>query len=262
MASGKKRLQPEQWLKHLSAPSPNNLELERLFLDDHWRYGGLVHTVTADAFVEALSKPSDMAVGHGLFLRLFAEYATVLETLGAWGWTMRNRKDYPSLLDGFLAYGHNDPRAFFASVRRSRSSSLRLLLRLPADRKLLAATRAGFGYASDDEVRTAFGECFKALEIAARDYFAGDEIIRTTYNKVKHGGTMFRLPDDEPRMFRVLMPHLLVRGPTDTSRYDISQFTVNKAMITNLRQKIEIESGALRFLQGLARALREANALY
>lgn len=143
MASGKKRLQPEQWLKHLSAPSPNNLELERLFLDDHWRYGGLVHTVTADAFVEALSKPSDMAVGHGLFLRLFAEYATVLETLGAWGWTMRNRKDYPSLLDGFLAYGHNDPRAFFASVRRSRSSSLRLLLRLPADRKLLAATRAG-----------------------------------------------------------------------------------------------------------------------
>jgi hypothetical protein len=261
MTSKKKRLQPDQWLKRLSPPSPNNLELQRLFLDDHWRYGGLVHTVTADALVEALSKPSDMAVGHGLFLRLFAEYATVLETLGAWGWTMRNRKDYPSLLDGFLAYGHNDPRVFFTSVKLSRSNSLRLLLRLPAERKLLAATRSGFGYGSDNEVRTAFGECFKALEIAARDYVAADEIIRTTYNKVKHGGTMFRLPDDEPRTFRVVMPHLLVTGPKDTSRYDISKFTVNKAMITTLRQKIEIESGALRFLQGLARALLDANAL-
>ena len=208
----KKRLRPDQWLKQLPPPSPNNLELQRLFLEDHWGYGGLIHTVTADALVEALSKPSGVAVGHGLFMRLFTEYATVLETLGAWGWTMRNRTDYPSLLDGFLAYGHNDPRAFFTSVKRSRSGSLRLLLRLPAEKKLIAAARTGFGYATDDEVRAAFDECFTALRIAAEDYFAEDEIIRTTYNKAKHGSTMFRLPNDEPRTFHVVMPHLLVTG--------------------------------------------------
>jgi hypothetical protein len=258
----KKPLRPEQWLKRLPPPSRNNLALERLFLEDHWRYGGLIHKVTADALVEALSKPSDISVGHGLFLRLFSEYATVLETLGAWGWTMRNRRDYPTLLDGFLAYGHNDPRAFFTSVKRSRSRSLRLLLRLPAERKLSAAARAGFGYASDDEVRAAFGECFAALGIASTDYFAADEVIRTAYNKAKHGGTMFRLADDDPRTFRVLMPHLLVTSAKDTTRYNISKFTVNKTMIRNLQKKIEIESGALRFLQGLARALHQANALY
>lgn len=261
MPSKKQRLRPDQWLRRLPAPSPNNRELERLFLEDHWAYGGLIHTVTADALVEGLSKASGIAVGHGLFLRLFAEYATVLETLGAWGWTMRNRRVYPSLLDSFLAYGQNDAREFFRAVRRSRSRSLRLLLRLPAEKKLIAAARNGFGYTTDPQVQAAFDECFAALEIAAHDYFAEDEVIRTTYNKAKHGATLFRLPDDESRTFRVLMPHLLLTGPKDTRRYDISKFRVDKTMITSLQRKVEIESGALRFLQGLARALHQANAL-
>lgn len=254
-------MRPEQWLKNLPPPSPANQELQRIFLEDHWRYGGLIHEVTAKALIGALNEKSEVHVGHGLYLRLFTEYATVLETLGAWGWTMRNRHDYPSLLDGFLAYGHNDPREFYRAVRRNRSGSLRLLLRLPADRKLAAAVREGFGYESDAEVAKAFEECVTALRLAADAYSSSDEIVRSTYNKAKHGVTMFQLPGDDPRTFRVVMPHLLPSGPKDTSRYVISKFSVNRQMVRALEQRIEIFSTALRFLQGTARALHRAGSL-
>lgn len=254
-------MSPAQWLAHLPDPTPQNQELERIFLEDHWGYGGLIHSVTANALVTALGEGSEIHVGHGLFLRLFSEYATTLETLGAWGWTMRNRRDYPSLLDGFLAYGHGDPRKFFGSVRRSRSGSLRLLLRLPSQKKLVAATRESFGYESDSQTETALAECFKALRLAADDYFAGDEIVRTTYNKAKHGATMLRMPDDDPRTFRVVMPHLLVKSPADKMRYDVSRFTVSKQEIEKYAGRITIFGGALQFLQGVARALHQRSAL-
>ena len=217
--------------------------------------------MTADALVKALADKSEIHVGHGLFLRLFSEYATTLETLGAWGWTMRNRRDYPSLLDGFLAYGHGDPRKFFASVKRSRADSLRLLLRLPSQKKLVAATREGFDFESDAQTELALSECFAALRLAAADHFAADEIVRTTYNKAKHGATMLRMPDDDPRTFRVVMPHLLVTNPTDKMRYDISRFTVGKAEIEKYAGRITIFGGALQFLQGIARALHQRGNL-
>jgi hypothetical protein len=83
----------------------------------------------------AWSGASGIATGHGLYLRLFAEYATTLETFGAWGWTLRNRGEYPLFLDALLGYPPRAPAELFAAARRARMA--RGLLRLPEERRLL-----------------------------------------------------------------------------------------------------------------------------
>jgi hypothetical protein len=209
-----------------------------------------------------LDKPSGMAVGHGLFLRLFSEFANALETLGAWGWTIRTRGEYPLLLDGFLAYSHGDPRRFFQAVRRNRSGSAILLLKLPPERKLLPALVAAYPQWSEEQCRQALAECVSSLKQCADFYFAENEIFRSTYNKAKHGATMLRTATMSERRFYVVAPHLDIRGVRDRARYDLPLFTVNRTMIRSVERRIEIVGATIRFLAGVARALSKAGLLY
>jgi hypothetical protein len=140
-----KPLSVQAWFKHLPPPTDANRRTEAAFLEEHGEYGGRIHEETVRAIVAGLSEPSELAVGHGLFLRLFVEFANALETLGAWGWTIRNRRDFPLLLDGFIAYPHSAPREFFQAVRRNRSGSIVRLLNLPPEEKLIPALVAGYG---------------------------------------------------------------------------------------------------------------------
>lgn len=132
-------LTPEKWAKLDREPTERHRQLEAIFLDEHWRYGGRIHEETAAALVAGLSGRSRMATGHGLYLRLFAEYATALETLGAWGWTLRNRAEYRLVLDALLGYPPGAPAEFFEAARRARTA--RGLLRLPEERRLLPPMR-------------------------------------------------------------------------------------------------------------------------
>jgi hypothetical protein len=202
-----------------------------------------------------------MAVGHGLFLRLFAEYANALEVLGAWGWALRNRRDYKLFLDAYLAYPNNAPREFFRAVRRNRSGSLCLLLKLTREDRVVPAMAEGFGHWSSEECTRAMEECFGSLRRAAGHYFSADEIIRTAYNRSKHGATMLRVPDLGSREFYVVAPHLSPGGKRDRARYDLSKFTVNKKMIQSLEHGVGAAGLTIRFLAGLTRALSMADLL-
>lgn len=252
---------PAQWAKTVPLPSNANRQLERLFLDDHWHYGGRVYEETASALVAALAEPSEMPVGHSLYLRLFAEYGTALETLGAWGWTFRNYRSYKLFLDAFLAYPHAAPREFYRAVRRNRSGSLALLLKLPRGKRVPSALAESLRL-TDAEFEEMARACVANLRQAADQYFAQDEIIRTTYNKAKHGATIVRTPDLGPRQFYVLAPHLLVRGKRDRARYDLSKFTVDKKMIGALEHGVTGTGMSIRFLAGVARGLLAAGLLY
>lgn len=256
----RKPLSVGAWLKQLPAPNDANRATEAAFLEEHWRYGGRVHEETAKALVTALGEPSEIAVGHGLFLRLFTEFANALETLGAWGWAIRNRRDFPLLLDGFLAYPHSAPREFFTAVKRNRSGIINLL-RLPPEEKLVPAVIDGFGHWTPAECRQALAETFESLRQSAHHYFTEDEIFRTTYNKAKHGATMLRTADMDDRQFYVVAPHLVIRGPRDTSRYDLSKFTVNKTMIGALERRTQLIGVTIRVLTGIARSLLQADLL-
>jgi hypothetical protein len=236
--------------------------MEAAFLDGHWQYGGRIHEETVNAIVAALSAPSEVAVGHGLFLRLFTEFALSLETLGAWGWAIRNRRDFPLLLDGFLAYPHSAPREFFEATRRNRSGSIVRLLKLPPEAKLVPAVETAFEQWTEAQCRAALSETFLSLRQAATHYFTEDEIFRTTYNKAKHGATMLRTPDLDERQFYVIAPHLNRRGASDKVRYDLPKFTVNKKMIGALQRRTELNGATIRVLAGVARALLHADLLY
>jgi hypothetical protein len=257
-----KPLSVSAWFKQLPPPTDANKRTEAAFLQEHWEYGGRVHEETVEAIVAELAKPSEVAVGHGLFLRLFAECANALETLGAWGWTIRNRRDFPLLLDGFLAYPHSAPREFFQAEKRNRSGSLVLLLKLPPEERLIPALADGFTHWTRADCKAALAETFTSLRQSADHYFAEDEIFRTTYNKAKHGATMLRTADMDARQFYVLAPHLVVRGKRDKARYDLSKFTVNKTMIGALQRRTELIGTTIRVLAGIARALLQADLLY
>ncbi len=257
-----KRLSVSAWFKQLPPPTDANRRTEAAFLEEHWQYGGRVHEETVKAIVAAFSQPSEVAVGHGLFIRLFTEFANALETLGAWGWTIRNRRDFPLLLDGFLAYPHSAPREFFQAVKRNRSGSIVLLLKLPPEERLIPALVAGFAQWTSAECKAALAETFTSLRQSADHYFAEDEIFRTTHNKAKHGATMLRTADMDARQFYVLAPHLVVRGKRDRARYDLSKFTVNKTMIGALQRRTELIGTTIRMLAGISRALLQADLLY
>ena len=250
------------WFKQLPPPTQANKRTEAVFLEEHWQYGGRSHEETVKAIVAALRPPSEIAVGHCLFLRLFTEFANALETLGAWGWALRNRRDFPLLLDGFLAYPPSAPPEFFRAVRRNRSRSIILLLKLPPEHKLIPALAAGFPQWTEAQCEDALAETFRSLHDAATHYFTEDEIFRTTYNKAKHGATMLRTPMMDSREFYVLGPHLIVRSARDKARYDLPKFTVNKRMIGALERRTELIGATIRVLAGISRALLEADLLY
>jgi hypothetical protein len=252
---------PDTWAKSLPPPNADNRALERRFLDEHWQYGGCVHAETATALVAALGTPSTMAAGHSLYLRLFTEYATALETLGAWGWTFCNYRPRHLFLDAFLAYPSSAPRESFTRVRRNRSGSLNRLLDLSRSSRVTPVLAAGFEMTVpqfEDRARKLVVE----LRRAADQYFTDDEIIRTTYNKAKHGATMVRTPDLGPREFYVLAPHLTVPSGHDRARYTLSKFTVDKAMITTIEKGTKAAGTLTRLLAGIARALLDGGLLY
>jgi hypothetical protein len=231
--------------------------LEARFLEDHVHYGGRIHEATARALMSGLSEGSEIAVGHGLYLRLFNEYASSLETLGAWGWTFRNRRDYRLFIDAFLAYPHDAPHNFFQAARAARS--LVRLLRLPRKTALLQAMQAGFPDWSKSECEQALDECVHALNRSAETYLRDDQVILSTHNKGKHGATMFRTDDLNEREFYVLAPDL--RPGLGTSRYSPRKFNVNREMITTLVTNIQNTSATIRFLAGLARSLQRTGLL-
>jgi hypothetical protein len=185
-----KRLSRSVWAKRRH-PTAKDERREALWLAEHADYGGQIHERTVAALVSALSEKSERSVGHALYFKLFAEYANALEVAGALGWAIRTRRDYSLVLDAFLTYPDSAPREFYRAARRNRSGSLVRLLKLPPVQQVVPALAATITDWTEAECRQSLDECVKHAKFLADRYFAENEIIRDTYNRVKHGGRWF-----------------------------------------------------------------------
>jgi hypothetical protein len=264
--SGVPRRSKKDWLNNWE-PTPNNRALEAAFIRNHWDYGVSIHTETAKALIAALSEGSTISVGHTLFLRLFAEFANALESLGAWGWTVRRRANFKLFMDGFLTYPPSAPSEFYELVRKrdeQDAAALYDLLNLPEEGLVVPALAKVSGAWSEGETREVLATTMFNLKRAADLYYLDNKVILSGYNRAKHGVTMVRVPRTRnPREFQVIAPHLDVEeGEGDDIRYDIQKFRVDKKMITRLAGNIETVGGSIQMLALLTRGLLEAGLLY
>ncbi|MBA3375958.1 MAG: hypothetical protein H0U00_09145 [Actinobacteria bacterium] len=257
-----KRLKPSAW-KTTYTPTFKDRHIEAAWLDEHWGYGGRIHEVAAEAITSALRKPSSRAEGHALYFKLFAEVGNALEVAGALGWVIRTRRDHPLLLDAFLTYPTSAPRDFYKAVRRNRSGSLIQLLKLPAEAKVVAALATSPDLEwTEDEARLTLTDGVRHARFLADRHLGDDEIIRSTYNRAKHGATMLHDASLPVQQFYVIAPHLEIRGARDKARYDMPKFTVNRGMVQGLEKSVAAAGAMIRYLSGLAKALNEAGLLY
>ena len=105
-------------------PGAKDRHIESAWLDEHYLYGGRVHEIVGEAIVGALGVASTRGVGHGLYLKLFAEFANALEVAGAWGWVIRTRRRHALLMDAFLTSRERGRFGLRAVVSRVRYGSV------------------------------------------------------------------------------------------------------------------------------------------
>jgi hypothetical protein len=182
------------WQQHIAPPDARDRAREETFLRDHWNYGALIHRETARALLAALDGAQDVKRRHTLCLRLFAELATALETLGAWGWAIRRRRTFRLFLDGFLSYPHSAPETFFRAAQ-AHDGDLVSLLDLPPRARIIQATRGLAPASTARDVGEALDAALTSLKESADQYFAHDMTALRIYNKAKHGATMLRLDE-------------------------------------------------------------------
>jgi hypothetical protein len=242
-----------KWRSSGPPPTPADHAREDAFLDEHVNGGALIHLTTSRVLAAAMPASDDRSERARLALRVFSEYVQALEILGGWGWAIRNRSSAPLLLDAFLSYTPNDPKAFYEIVE-NHTGELSALLSLPPTQEITDAFRAsGVPHAA---LLAEFGRAEHNLTQAAGHYFRPDEIFVANYNKAKHGAPIVLDPADDESYF-VLAPNLL--GP---ERYTLTRFSMSEATTERTLGLIEQVSNTTRALVSFARNLKTAGLLY
>lgn len=241
------------WRGSGSNPSNEDRAREEAFLDQYIDGGALVHSTTAKALTDALAGEADDAQRVRLALRIFAEYVNALETLGGWGWAIRNRASSRLLMDAFLSYAPADVKAFYETVSLH-NGELSSLLRLPPTQTITDEfRRRGVPHAP---LLADLNNAAKNLQQAAQQYFHPDELFLANYNKAKHGAPILRDSRLKPDEFYVIAP-----DPTGTRRYLYSKFSSAPEITNHTLKLVEKVSNTTRALVSLARNLRIAGLL-
>jgi hypothetical protein len=242
------------WRRSGAIPTRLDHGREDEFLDQHIHGGALLHVTTADAVLHVLNSTVEESERARLALRIFAEYVNALETLGAWGWSIRNRNSSRLLLDVFLSYAPGDVADFYRSVN-GHESELSTLLRLPPTQTITDEfRRRGVPHGP---LLAEFSRVEANLAQAAEHYFHPDQLFVSTYNKAKHGAPIIRDPDLPPEKFHILAP-----DPTGQTRYRFTTLSSTRATVeVNVRLTRQV-SETTRALVSFARNLKLAELLY
>jgi len=243
------------WRKSGGTPTPADHAREDEFLEQHVSGGALIHVTTVDALAAKLADETDEAERARLTLRVFAEYVNALETLGAWGWAIRERRSSRLLLDAFLSYQPSDVGRFYAAVS-SHNGELADLLRLPPTETITDAFRAGG--APHGPLLADFARVEANLGQAAEHYFRPDALFVTNYNKAKHGAPIIRDSTLAPAEFYVLAPD----RSDGTGRYQFTKFSTKPESIAKIVGLTKATSETCRALVSFARNLKTVRLLY
>jgi len=187
---------------------------------------------------------------------VFAEYVGALESMGAWGWAIRNRADAPLLIDAFLSYRVSDVSDFYATVA-GHDGDLASLLRLPPTQAITDVLRkrgAPHGgllsdfYALDENLKT-----------AATHYFHPQEIFVLTYNKAKHGAPIVEDPDLPPDGYLLMGPNL---DSQSAGRYAFYKFGSGDEIVAHTNKLVRWVSRSTQALVAFAEKLKTDGLLY
>lgn len=242
-----------EWRRSGPDPTDEDRAREEAFLDQYVEGGALLHTTTATALLAALDDETDEGQRMRLALRIFAEYVNALETLGAWGWAIRNRASSRLLLDAFLSYAPGDVTSFY-KIAASHTGELTTLLRLPPTQTITDEFRSrGVPHA---QLLADLHRAEANIGQAARQYFAPDQLFLTNYNKAKHGAPILRDSRVAAGEFYVIAPE-----PTGSKRYLYSKFSSSNEIPAHTVKLVEKVSNTTRALVSLARNLRSTGLL-
>jgi hypothetical protein len=244
------------WRTASYTPSATDTAREDEFLDQHVTTGALIHQTTAEALVAALASETDTSRRELLALRVFAEYVSALETMGAWGWAIRHRREAPLLLDAFLSYRVADVLDFY-SIVSTHTGELRSLLDLPPTQDITDAFRRGgfphSGMLSD------FVKLERNLKQASEHYFHPQEAFVTTYNKAKHGAPILHDSTLAAGEFLLIAPE---RDLGATERYAFYKFGSGDEITAKTLELVRWVSHSTQGLVSFARNLKTLGLLY
>jgi hypothetical protein len=238
-------------------PSANDQAREDAFLDQHIESGALIHQVTAETLFAALRDEEAVGTRRLLALRIFSEYVAALETLGAWGWSIRNRRDAPLLLDAFLSYEVGDVHGFYELVS-SWTTELSDLLQLPPTQDITDAFRQG-GFPHGPMLAD-FNRLEHNLRQASQHYFDPQQLFVTSYNKAKHGAPIiYDTKLAHGGDFFLIAPE---RAQAQTGRYMFFKFGSGDEIVEHTLKLVRWVSHSTQAVVSFARNLKTVGLLY
>ena len=252
-----RQIRNSAWRSAEYTPSKNDHVREDAFFEQHIGTGALFHEVTAEALAAALESETDTSRRELFALRVFAEYVAALETMGAWGWAIRNRSKAPLLLDAFLSYDVADVRGFYEVVS-THDGELSSLLKLPPTEVITDAFRPhGIPHGP------LLGDMLKLernLKQASEHYFDPAGIVR----HVLQQGEAWRADDPRPeaRRGRVPAPIAPERAEGATERYAFYKFGSTQEDVVRTLKLIGWVSHSTQALVSFTRSLKTVGLLY
>lgn len=252
------------WREYTDDPDDRDRERERTFLEGHANLGARIHIETADVLAAALVDELAPGKRHRLFLKLFAEFVNALESLGAFGWALRRRREHRLFLDGFLSYPHDAPATFYRSALED-EATLVSVLGLPPRQTVIQTVRGHIqGGGNAREAGAWLDEGMNILRQLAAQYFEHNSVLLTHYNKAKHGVTMVRLDEhtNDELDFQVLAPQRELDAIGHGYWYDVGLFRASREMVDRTHGNVSVVTGMLQQLSIIAWVLYSAELFY
>jgi hypothetical protein len=239
-------------------------EIEAAFIDGHWQYGARIHEEAATALHEAFGRTEDTTARHGLFSRLFGEYAATLETFAAWAIALRSRGEPGSFLAEYMGYENFEIGRFYEELQQHKGD-LSDLLRLPSAETLIAIAiaREGEDLAKNlDGYSDSLKAMYQRLKMAADQYFENDRVVVDAYNKTKHGAPMIRLhaPANDDT-FEILLRNPQRKEPGEPP-YRFARFTATPDSAQRMLDNVTYMTGSIQELAVLTKLLSDSDLLF
>jgi hypothetical protein len=252
------------WREYTDEPDERDRERERTFLQGHADLGARVHIETADVLAAALADERVAGKRQRLFLKLFAEFVNALESLGAFGWAVRHRREHRLFLDGFLSYPHDAPATFYRNVLEEGATLLSVLALARRETVVQAVRRHIAGGGTARETGEWLDQGMDVLRQLAEQYFEHNSVLLTHYNKAKHGVTMVRLDEDtnDELDFQVLAPQQELEAIEHGYWYDVGLFRASDDMVQRTHGNVSVVTGILQQLSKIAWVLYATEQFY
>lgn len=237
------------------------------FLRNYHEFGSRVHLLTATILSETIEKATDTNDQKLLAIKVFSEFISALENLGAMCIAIRHRDEGLGFVYSFLTYGMTKDKSAPPTTLRQMFEMLKSAdglvngLRLPPLEEIFKTHRLS----SQEDIPTMYRETNIALSQAAATYLAQDQAAVRAYNKTKHGFVVvsdFHTFSPAPPKVMNDTAWIAARNPDydPSSRAGssvVELFPIHLYNVKHILDRIPVIRGALMFTTELAAVLLE-----